>query len=58
MKLQFYKNIDCVQINIKQGVREYFFPTNVDWADKKIDKMIISLSFIRKQNVNANVKQK
>lgn len=41
MKLQFYKNIDCVQINLKQGVREYFFPINVDWADKKIDKMII-----------------
>lgn len=41
MKLQLYKNIDLVQINIKEGVREYFFPTNVDWADQKIDKMII-----------------
>lgn len=41
MKLQFYKNIDVVQINIKAGVSEYFFPTNVDWADQKIDKMIV-----------------
>lgn len=41
MKLQFYKNIDVVQINIKAGVKEYFFPQNVDWADQKIDKMIV-----------------
>lgn len=41
MKLQFYKNIDVVQINIKAGVSEYFFPQNVDWADKKIDKLIV-----------------
>lgn len=41
MKLQFYKNIDVVQINIKAGVTEYFFPSNVDWADKKIDKLIV-----------------
>lgn len=41
MKLQFYKNIDVVQINIKAGVKEYFFPQNVDWADKKIDKLVI-----------------
>lgn len=41
MKLQFYKNIDVVQINIKEGVSEYYFPQNVDWADKKIDKMLV-----------------
>lgn len=41
MKLQFYKNIDVVQINIKAGVTEYFLPANVDWADKKIDKMLV-----------------
>lgn len=41
MKLQFYKNIDVVQINIKEGVAEYFLPANVDWADKKIDKMLV-----------------
>lgn len=41
MKLQFYKNIDVVQINVKTGVSEYFFPSNVDWADKKIDKMLV-----------------
>lgn len=41
MKLQFYKNIDVVQINVKAGVKEYFFPQNVDWADKKIDKLVI-----------------
>lgn len=41
MKLQFYKNIDVVQIDVKAGVSEYFFPGNVDWAGKKIDKMLI-----------------
>lgn len=41
MKLQIYKNIDVVQINIKAGVKEYFFPQNVDWADKKIDKLVV-----------------
>lgn len=41
MKLQFYKNIDVVQINIKAGVKEYYFPQNVDWADKKIDKILV-----------------
>lgn len=41
MKLQFYKNIDVVQINIKAGVTEYFLPANVDWVDKKIDKLLV-----------------
>lgn len=41
MKLPFYKNIDVVQINVKAGVSEYFFPANVDWADKKIDKILV-----------------
>lgn len=41
MKLQKYKNIDLVQINIKKGVSEYFFPQNVDWVGRKIDKLIV-----------------
>lgn len=41
MKLQLNKNIDVVQINVKAGVSEYYFPTNVDWANKKIDRLII-----------------
>lgn len=41
MKLQLYKNIDVVQIDIKQGVSEYFLPQNVDWAEQKIDKMLV-----------------
>lgn len=40
MKLQLYKNIDVVQINIKAGVTEYYFPQNVDWAGQKIDKLV------------------
>lgn len=39
--MKLYKNIDVVQINIKAGVSEYFFPRNVDWADKVIEKMIV-----------------
>lgn len=41
MKLQFYKNIDVVQINIKAGVSEYYLPKNVDWADKVINKLLV-----------------
>lgn len=41
MKLQLYKNIDCVQIDVKAGVSEYFLPQNVDWADKKVDKLVV-----------------
>lgn len=46
MKVQFYKNIDMVQINVKKGISEYFFPTNVDWANQKIDKMVVYGSYI------------
>lgn len=41
MKLQIYKNIDCVQIDVKAGVSEYFLPQNVDWANKKVDKLVV-----------------
>lgn len=40
MKATLYKNIDLVQIPIYSGVSEYYFPKNVDWAGKKIDKML------------------
>ena len=39
--MKVYKNIDVVQINVKSGVREYFLPKNVDWADKVIDKIVL-----------------
>lgn len=42
--MKVYKNIDVVQINIKAGVREYFLPKNVDWADKVIDKIVLYTS--------------
>lgn len=41
MKLQLYKNIDVVQINIKEGVSEYFIPSNVAWADQVVDKILV-----------------
>lgn len=39
MKATLYRNIDLVQIPLKAGVKEYFFPQNVDWAGKKIDRL-------------------
>lgn len=42
--MKVYKNIDVVQINVKAGVREYFLPKNVDWADKVIDKIVVYAS--------------
>lgn len=39
--MKLYKNIDVIQINVKAGVSEYFFPKNVDWADEVIDKLVV-----------------
>lgn len=39
--MKLYKNIDLVQINVKAGVSEYFFPRNVDWSDKVIEKLVV-----------------
>ena len=39
--MKVYKNIDVVQINVKAGVREYFLPKNVDWANRVIDKIVV-----------------
>ncbi len=33
-------NIDVVQFDLKQGQTEYYFPKNVNWAGKKIDKIL------------------
>lgn len=41
MKAELYRNIDLVQIDIQSGVDEYYFPKNVDWANKKIDKIVL-----------------
>lgn len=46
MKLQIYKNIDVVQINVKAGVSEYFLPQNVDWADKVVEKIVLYTSIL------------
>lgn len=46
MKLQIYKNIDIVQINVKRGVSEYFLPQNVDWADKVVEKIVLYTSVL------------
>lgn len=39
--MKLYKNIDIVQINVKAGVREYFFPKNVGWADQVIENIVV-----------------
>ena len=36
-----YKNIDLVQVNVQAGVQDYFFPKNVAWAKKSVDKIVI-----------------
>ena len=41
MKATLYRNIDLVRIPIKQGVKEYYFPQNVDWAKCKVDKIAV-----------------
>lgn len=43
MKAVLHKNIDLVQIALKTGVERYYFPQNVDWADKVIDRIAICI---------------
>lgn len=40
MKAKLYRNIDLVCLPIKAGVKEYYLPQNVDWANKKIDRLL------------------
>lgn len=43
MKRTLYKNIDLVRIPIKTGISEYYFPQNVDWASRKIDRIAVCI---------------
>ena len=38
------KNIDVLQINIKQGVDEYYLPKNVNWQNRVIDKIVLVIN--------------
>ena len=42
--MQLVNNIDIVQINIQQGVDEYYLPKNVNWRDSKIDRIALALA--------------
>lgn len=42
MKTNLYKNISVVQIPVQQGITEYQFPKNVDWAGEKIDQILLA----------------
>ena len=37
-------NIDIVQINIRQGVDEYYLPKNVNWRERRVDKIVLALA--------------
>ena len=43
MKAILYRNIDLLRIPIKAGVKEYYFPQNVDWANSKIDRIAVCI---------------
>lgn len=43
MNTILHRNIDLVQIKLKAGVERYYFPQNVDWANKVIDRIAICL---------------
>ena len=42
--MNIVNNIDLVQLNIKNGVEEYYLPKNVNWRDKTIDKIVVALA--------------
>lgn len=44
MKTSIYTNCSLVRVPIKAGETEYYLPQNVDWAAKKIDKLLIVAS--------------
>ena len=39
--MKLYNNIDLVQINVKQGVDEYYLPKNVNWRNRVIDQIVL-----------------
>lgn len=41
MKTELYTNCALVRVPIVAGTDEYYLPQNVEWANKKIDKMVI-----------------
>lgn len=41
MKTELYTNVSLVRIPIKTGISEYHLPQNVEWAGKKIEKLLI-----------------
>lgn len=42
--MKLHNNIELVQINIKQGVDEYYLPKNVNWRERVIDRISLVLS--------------
>lgn len=41
MKTRLYTNCSLVRVPIKAGTDEYYLPTNVEWASRKIDRLMI-----------------
>lgn len=41
MKAEIYTNCSLVRVPIKAGTDEYYFPQNVDWAGRKVEKILI-----------------
>ena len=41
MKTELYTNCSLVRVPIKTGVTDYYFPQNVDWAGKRVDKIVV-----------------
>lgn len=41
MKAELYRNCSLVRIPVKAGEADYTLPQNVEWADRKIDRMVI-----------------
>ena len=41
MKTELYTNCSLVRVQIKSGETEYYLPQNVEWAQRKIDRLVI-----------------
>lgn len=41
MKTNLYTNCSLVRLQIQAGVSDYYLPQNMDWAEAKVDKIVV-----------------
>lgn len=42
--MKVYNNIDCIQIQLKEGQTDYYLPQNTNWKGRVIDRIMVDYS--------------